>query len=61
LDTAFVYAGLGDLDRCFESLEKAYAVLSSRLPLFLRGYDQVIDTEQDPRFADLLRRIGLEE
>jgi serine/threonine protein kinase/tetratricopeptide (TPR) repeat protein len=57
-DLAWGYAALGDADRAMEWLEKAYAERSSALtyleiePLFdpLRG---------DPRFADLVRRVGL--
>ena len=60
LERAFVYAGLGDLDNCFEWLEKAYDDRSSSLPL-VRAYPMGKDIEQDPRFSDLMRRIGLEE
>jgi serine/threonine protein kinase/tetratricopeptide (TPR) repeat protein len=57
-DLAWGYAALGDRDRAMQWLEKAYAERSSALtyleiePLFdpLRG---------DPRFADLVRRVGL--
>jgi TolB-like protein/Flp pilus assembly protein TadD len=59
LNLARVYAGLGDADRAFEQLEIAYA---KREPWILAlkvspGFDTIRD---DPRFADLLRRIGVE-
>jgi eukaryotic-like serine/threonine-protein kinase len=53
-----IYAQLGDKERAFEWLEKAYADRDSEL-VELRvepGYDPL---RSDPRFADLLRRIGL--
>ena len=58
-DMASVYAGLGDLDRSFEWLEKAYQQRSYEL-LFLRAFPAGKDLAADPRFADLMRRIGLE-
>ena len=60
IERAYVYAGLGDLDKCFEWLEKAYDERSSNL-LFARVWPIGKDIEQDPRFSDLMRRIGLEE
>ncbi len=60
LERANVYAGLGDLDRSFEWLEKAYDERSSNLP-FVRGAPIGRDIDHDPRFSDLMRRIGLEE
>ncbi len=59
LNLAIVYAGLGETDRAFEQLEIAY---SNREPWILAlkigpGFDTIRD---DPRFADLLRRIGVE-
>ena len=55
---ATVYAGLGEKDKAFEYLEKAYQERSSDLPYFLRA-DLRIDTlRSDPRFQDLLRRMN---
>jgi tetratricopeptide (TPR) repeat protein len=59
-EKAYVYAGLGDLDRSFEWLEKAYDERSGDLP-FARAFPIGKDLEHDPRFSDLMRRIGLEE
>ena len=60
LERAAVYAGLGDLDKFFEWLERAYEGRASDMP-FLRVSPWGEDVEQDPRFAELLRRVGLEE
>ena len=53
---AWIYIDLGEKDRAFEWLEKAYDERAFGL-LFLKvgpGYDRL---RSDPRFADLLRRI----
>ena len=60
LERAYVHAGLGDLDRSFEWLEKAYEERSSDL-LLARVFPIGKDIEHDPRFSDLIRRIGLED
>ena len=60
LQRAEVYGGLGDLDRFFAWMERAYEDRASDLPL-LRVYPWDEDIEQDPRYAELLRRIGLAE
>jgi DNA-binding winged helix-turn-helix (wHTH) protein/TolB-like protein/Flp pilus assembly protein TadD len=54
---AIVYAGLGDRDQTFAWLERAY---EERYPgLTLLGNDPVFDrVRPDPRFANLMRRIG---
>jgi hypothetical protein len=56
-DFAIVYTGLGDRDKAFQWLETAYSQRVMRIqelnePHFdsLRG---------DPRYGDLLRRIGI--
>ena len=55
---ATIYAGLGDKDQAFAWLEKAYQERSDWLVNLNR--DQRLDTlHSDPRFADLVRRMGL--
>jgi len=60
LDIAMVYAGLGEMDRAFEWLEKAYQQREGPVVwlkvIYGRRYPAL---GRDPRFADLLRRIGL--
>ena len=60
IQRAAVYAGLSDLDSFFEWMARAYEERASYLPP-LRALPWVEDVERDPRFAELLRRIGLEE
>lgn len=55
---ASLYAALGEKDRAFEWLEKVYQERSSYV-VFV-NVDPVLDgLRGDPRFAELLRRIGL--
>ena len=55
---AAVYAGLGDKDRTFEWLQKAYTEQNDRL-VYL-GVDPIADSlRADPRFQDLMKRSGL--
>ena len=55
---ATLYVGLGDKDQAFAWLEKAYEERSGGL-IWL-GVDPRLDSlRSDPRFSDLVRRIGL--
>jgi tetratricopeptide (TPR) repeat protein len=56
---AAVYAALGEREEAFAWLETAYREHSSSLPnvAFLSEFRSLLS---DPRFADLIRRIGLE-
>jgi len=57
---AEVYVGLGDKERALAKLEKAYADRSMLLTFV--GADQEFDSlHSAPRYADLLRQIGLPE
>ncbi len=58
LDFATIYAGLGEKDQAFAFLEKAYEQHDARL-VWVKGYPLLDPLRTDPRFADLLRRIGL--
>jgi len=56
-DTAVIYTGLGDKERAFEWLEKAFQDHES-LVLYLR-VDPLFDPlRSDPRFDNLVRRVG---
>jgi TolB-like protein/DNA-binding winged helix-turn-helix (wHTH) protein len=55
---AIVYAGLGDKDHAFEWLDKAYQERFNRLA-YLRTEPIWDRLRGDPRFDELLRRIGL--
>jgi TolB-like protein/DNA-binding winged helix-turn-helix (wHTH) protein/tetratricopeptide (TPR) repeat protein len=57
-DTALIYAGLGDKDKSFAWLDKAYQEHSFTLSN-LKVEPRFDSLRSDPRFADLLRRIGL--
>ena len=55
---ARIYVGLGDKERAFEWLEKGYAGRSDHLTQLKT--DPAFDSlRSDPRFADLVRRVGL--
>jgi len=55
---AIVYAGLGEKERAFKWLERAYKVHDSSM-VFVK-VDPLLDPlRSDPRFQDLLRRVGL--
>lgn len=56
---ATIYAGLGERDKAFDFLEKSYSQKSFDI-LSLKS-DLLLDSlRPDPRFQDLLRRIGLQ-
>ena len=54
----WAYAGLGDKEQAFAWLEKAYRERRDRV--FLLNVDPLLDPlRSDPRFQDLVRRVGL--
>ena len=56
--TAWIYAGLGDKDEAFRLLEKGYEQHSAAMPYL--GIDVCLyGMHSDPRYADLLRRMGV--
>ncbi|MFL6302599.1 MAG: winged helix-turn-helix domain-containing protein [Candidatus Sulfotelmatobacter sp.] len=57
--TATIYAGLGDKGRAFNFLEKAFQERSLDLVWNLKTDPRVDGLRSDPRFQDLLRRIGI--
>ena len=53
-----IYAGLGQKDKAFEFVEKAYQERSPDISYFIKA-DLRIDTlRSDPRFRDLVRRVA---
>jgi len=57
---ATVYAGLGETDRVFEWLEKDFQANRSNV-WGLRTSPQFVPLRGDPRFKNLMRRVGLPE
>jgi eukaryotic-like serine/threonine-protein kinase len=55
---ALVHVGLGEKDRAIDQLEKAYDEHSERL-VWLRADPRFDPLRQDPRFFDLMTRVGL--
>jgi DNA-binding winged helix-turn-helix (wHTH) protein/TolB-like protein/Tfp pilus assembly protein PilF len=55
---AMVYAGLGEQNQAFDSLDKAYAEREGRMTI-LKFAPEFDSLRSDPRYADLVRRIGL--
>ncbi len=51
------YALLGEKDNAFDWLEKAYQRKASEL-IFLKSDHEWDNLRSDPRYADLVRRIG---
>ena len=58
MDIAELYSRLGEKDQAFEWLEKAYAQHFDGL-VRLKEEVGFNNLRSDPRYADLLRRIGL--
>jgi eukaryotic-like serine/threonine-protein kinase len=56
---AIVQIGLGELEQAFESLERAYAERSLFLTIWAKADPRLDPLRANPRFADLLRRLGL--
>jgi len=59
-EIALIHIGLGDIDQAFEWLEKAYNKRDQYL-LYLRVDPNMDTLRSDPRFANLLRRVGLSQ
>ncbi|HSB19478.1 MAG TPA: tetratricopeptide repeat protein [Anaeromyxobacteraceae bacterium] len=58
VEFAMVHAALGERDRAFEWLERAYQERSTWLPWLGVG-PGLAELRGDPRFRDLMRRLGL--
>jgi tetratricopeptide (TPR) repeat protein len=57
-DIAMIYVGLGENDRAFEWLERAYRERDGMMT-HLKVTPRIDPLRSDPRFEDLMRRIGL--
>ena len=57
---AMVYSGLGDKEQVFLWLEKAYEDRSQFMTL-LKVEPKFDGLRSDPRFTDLMRRVGLSQ
>jgi len=60
MSVASVYVGLGDKDKAFEWLEKDFKVRSGELAM-IRWQPPWEPLRNDPRYASLLKRMGLPE
>jgi eukaryotic-like serine/threonine-protein kinase len=57
-ESAILYAGLGDKDGAFAALERAFAAHDSQMQ-YLKVEPHYDSLRPDPRFTDLMRRVGL--
>ena len=58
VDIAALYARIGETEESFQYLEQAYA-MRAQSAAAIRADVRFDNVRDDPRFADLLRRIGL--
>ena len=58
---AMIYLGLGDKDRVFEWLGKAYEERDGEQLRFLKVEPLYDPVRSDPRFIDLLKKVGLDK
>jgi TolB-like protein/DNA-binding winged helix-turn-helix (wHTH) protein/Tfp pilus assembly protein PilF len=56
---ATIYAGLGEKDKAFQYLEKAYDERSLDISWHLKADLRIDNLRSDPRFKDLAQRVGL--
>lgn len=54
-----IYASLGDKDRAFELLETGFAERNPFLLFLSTDWYWFDGIRDDPRYADLIRRVGL--
>jgi serine/threonine protein kinase/TolB-like protein/Flp pilus assembly protein TadD len=57
-ELAILYAGLGDKEVAFQSLERAYSAHDPQMQ-YLKVLPHYDPLRSDPRFTDLMRRVGL--
>jgi len=56
---AVIYAGLGDKDQAFDWLDRAYTDRSGFLAFYFNTDARMDNLRYDPRFGELMRRVGL--
>ncbi len=56
-DIALIYIGLGQMDRAFEWLQKAYQMRTG-LIVYLKVNPEFDSLHSDPRYTELVRKIG---
>jgi tetratricopeptide (TPR) repeat protein len=56
---ATIYAGLGEKDKAFDYLNRAFHERSFELPSDLKADPAIDNLRNDPRFQELARRVGL--
>ena len=59
VNIAMAYVGLGETDEAFRWLERAFSERAAWLPNALTSQPAFQPLRTDPRFTDLLQRIGL--
>jgi hypothetical protein len=58
LHISYIYMGLGERERVFEELERAYQRRDPDLPYM--NSDPILEPlRSDPRFSEMLKKIGL--
>jgi hypothetical protein len=60
VEIAMVHTGLGNKEQTFVWLEKTFQDRSGELPR-IRWYPSFASVRDDPRYKDLLKRMGLPE
>jgi TolB-like protein/DNA-binding SARP family transcriptional activator len=58
-DFAIIYVGLDEADQAFKWLERAYEERSFSMLMSLKAEPRLDALRSDPRFQDLVRRVGL--
>jgi len=58
MDVAGIYAALGEQDHAFAALQMAFQRRDSRMTMLL-NHEALMPLRSDPRFSDLVRRVGL--
>jgi tetratricopeptide (TPR) repeat protein len=58
-DFAIIYVGLGDADQAFQWLERACEERSFSMLMSLKAEPRLDRLRLDPRFQELVRRVGL--